>query len=130
MRSYLLQTLKGILFNRRYFLLNVFGLGIALSTIMLIAAYVVFEYSYDGWVNDAVRIYRSETISSRPGMEGERYAGTTGVLAAALQAYFAQELEAVTRVYTYDDNVRRGDAQFNESIHYVDADFFDIFSLE
>lgn len=128
-QHYIKTALRGILRNKQYFIINVIGLAVALSTVILIALFVRDEMSYDKWLNDYDLVYKIESTIKSPGSAPVKSAYSPGTMAPSLINVFESDLDGAVRIYENETSVRVGSTQFNEKIHYVDAGFFDIFDL-
>lgn len=126
---YLKSAYANALRDKQYLIINVMGLAIALSAVILIALFVRDEVSYDKWLTDHERIYKIENTINFPGSPTVLGSYTPGPLVPALTSNFQNDLDTAVRVYRNDTSVRVGTQQFNEAIDYVDASFFDVFDL-
>lgn len=129
LRNYLLVALRNLLKHRLYSFINIGGLAVGLAACLLILLFVTDELSYDRWLPKADRLVIFESEIRVPGRDTMMFAGTPGLLAAALEKDFSSDLEAVTRVYDTKESVRIGDKQFLSSVNYVDANYFKLFDL-
>ncbi|MCC3860126.1 ABC transporter permease [Pseudemcibacter aquimaris] len=129
LNHYFKTALRGILKDKQYFLINVIGLSVALSIVILIALFVRDELGYDKWLTGHNRIYKLEATATPPGGAPVKVAYTPGRMAPELNTRFENEIEHAVRVYPNETSVRRGTSQFNETVHYVDQGFFDIFNI-
>ncbi len=126
LQNYLTLTLRHLRRNGRYLLINVLGLGFALGFCILSYLNYQFANTYDHWHRDADRIVRTEIIKAS---NGEPY----GVCPSALGPLAAAQLAGVTDQCRYDSRgtvVKRGDAVFNEPMHFADDNFFQFFDFE
>jgi len=57
-RNYLKIALRNVLKQKSYSLINIFGLAIGMTSCLLIFLYVVDEFSYDRFHQQANSIYR------------------------------------------------------------------------
>lgn len=126
---YIKTAYMNALRDKQYLIINIMGLAIALCAVILIALFVRDEFSYDKWLTDHQRIYKIENEVNFPGSPQILSANTPGPLAPALVSNFENDIETAVRIYRNDTSVRVGTQQFNESIDYVDASFFDVFDL-
>ena len=126
---YLKSAYANALRDKQYLIINVMGLAIALSAVILIALFVRDEVSYDKWLEGHERIYKIENTVTFPGSPTVLSTSTPGPLAPALVTNFNEDIEAAIRLYRNETSVRVGAQQFNEIIDYVDAAFFDVFDL-
>ncbi|MBT6031999.1 MAG: ABC transporter permease, partial [Kordiimonadaceae bacterium] len=129
LNHYFKSAIRGILRDKQYFTINVLGLAIALSTVILIALFVSDELSYDKWLNDVDRVYKIESINTSPGSEPVKVSYTPGTMAPGLLNNFASDLDGAVRIYENETSVKVGATQFNETVDYVDHRFFDLFQI-
>ncbi|MDH5385609.1 MAG: ABC transporter permease, partial [Candidatus Aminicenantes bacterium] len=127
-RNYLKITLRNIHRHRGYTFINIGGLSLGMTCVLLILLYVRHELSYDRYHPDAERIYRVATKSNFPGRND--MALTSPALAPALVAELP-EIESSFRIYKSRDwFVRAGEETFKETrVLFTDANIFDIFSI-
>ncbi len=127
--NYFKSTWKNLLRHKLFSLINILGLSIGLTAVMLIALFVIDEISYDKWIPNSDKIFRLESTINIPGQQAEHYARTPGKWYESLQNYFGDDIEAVTRIYpqTYDFALK--DVETRERVTLVDRGFLEIFDL-
>ena len=116
--------------HRSYAVLNVLGLSSGLMIFLLISVYTAYEFSYDGYHENADRTYR--VYKSVNTLE-ELYldSGTPGLFAIAVQDEFPEVESAVRMSSTNKALVKTATENFLEpELHVADPSVFDIFSLE
>jgi len=100
-KHYLKISLRNIIKDRKYSLINIIGLSIALACCFLLIFWVKFELSYERNYTNSKRIYQLLTVT--PSAEGDRYsAWIYRSTVDGLKADFPQ-IEAAT--YLTDDLV-------------------------
>ena len=113
-------------------IINIAGLAIGLTCVILIALFVTDELKYDRFFKNADQIYRVN-INGKMG-DGEFHAGYTPPPAGLTLTENFPEIESYTRIYRpgvdilefEGNNVKK---TFNEkNIYAVDANFLDVFS--
>ena len=113
-------------------LINILGLAIGLTCVILIGLYIQDELSYDRFFKDSNRIYRVN-IDGKMG-DNSFYAGYTPPPAGAALVENFPEVESYTRIYrpnadVVGANTKEGKVVFNETnIYAVDANFFELLS--
>lgn len=132
--SFLKFSIRNILRERYFSLINVAGLALGISVCLLIWSYVRFEMSYDNFHKDMDRLYRiNQTLIWAPdgGMMG-----STGPQLAVVVGQEFPEIEEVMRVNTPGDYLvkyqrENGDVlAFNEkNVLAADSNFFNFFTL-
>ncbi len=116
--------------NGTYSAINILGLTLGLTSVLLIVIYVTHELSYDKFHSSAENIYRvSETVPL--GDDVKVIASTTFALAPALRTEYPdlQKVTFFSRPQT-TDIVYSGNRVYESRIHVVDEEFFDVFSFE
>ena len=88
---YLKSAYINALRDKQYLIINVMGLAIALSAVILIALFVRDEISFDKWLTDHERIYKIENTINFPGSPTILGAYTPGPLVPALISNFESE---------------------------------------
>jgi putative ABC transport system permease protein len=127
-RNILKITIRNIRRHRGYTFINIGGLSMGLTCVLLILLYVRHELSYDRYHPDAARIYRVATKSHLAGRNDMTL--TPAALAPALTAELP-EIESAIRINKFGDwFVRAGEKIFKENwVRFTDANIFDIFSI-
>ncbi|HEY8253972.1 MAG TPA: ABC transporter permease, partial [Rhizomicrobium sp.] len=66
-RNYLIIALRNIIRHKLYSFINIAGLAVGLTCVILIALFVRDELSYDKWIPGSDRLYRVEMTFYPPG---------------------------------------------------------------
>ena len=121
--NYLKVAWRNLLRHPLYAAINVVGLGIAISFCLLAFLFVRYEWTYDGFHENADRIYRVYGENDR----GRRSPNAPAALAPALA-----EALPYLRVTRFDREYRfiqhRGTA-IEEQMHFADPEIFEVFSF-
>jgi putative ABC transport system permease protein len=123
------QSLRRFWRNRAYTAINLLGLGVGLAFALLAMVYVEQELQYDRFHENADRIVVLEQWESPPDRDRFGSISTPLGLAPSLNEDFP-EVEAATRVLWWNAMVKLDEYSSNELIHYVDPEFFEIFSWQ
>ena len=126
--NYLKTTLRNLLKNKLYTAINLLGLCLGISCVLLIILYINDELSYDRFHTKGNRIYRVESIYQ--GKDQTHTATSPGPLAQRLANDFPEVAQA-TRVAFGGNSwfVAYQKKKFYEKdIRTADANFFEIFS--
>jgi putative ABC transport system permease protein len=129
LKSYIKTAIRNLLKRKGYSLVNIVGLAIGMASCLLILMFVNDELNYDAFNEKADRIYR---------VAGSFFYGGRSFDIAVAPAPMAQvmlddfpEVENAVRfrqrgryIFRYGDNIYR-----EMRVSYVDASFFDIFSI-
>lgn len=127
--NYLLIALRNAWRNKVYFLINLLGLAIGITSSIIILLFVLDELSYDRHNEHFRDIYRICIRGKIQGTEIEA-ALSNAPLGATIKNDFPEVLEA-TRLYTFDgDPVVGFDNRvfIEEEFYYADSTFFNVFT--
>ncbi len=124
-------SLRHLLRNKVYGLVNLLGLSVGIASVLLIALYVRHELSYDKFFEDSDSIYRLALHRVYPDRVRD-FASSAITLAPALEDNYP-EVRAITRMhrlfFANEVNVRLGEEIYAETrFLYGDEAFFDVFS--
>jgi putative ABC transport system permease protein len=131
LKNYLLISFRNLRKHTSYSLINIFGLGLGLSTFILLMVWIQHELSYDTFHEKSERIYRASMEYSFGGQVAKTSVSPTALL-PTLQKNFP-EIENGTRVYnpaSYNPYIVKKDEKVFQEDHFYFADstFFKIFS--
>ncbi|MCO5950385.1 ABC transporter permease [Mucilaginibacter flavidus] len=128
-KNYIKTAFRGLMKNKGFTFINVFGLALGLATCLLIVFYVFDELSFDSYNTKADRIFRVNNNIKFGGNENS-YAVSPAPAAAAMKADFA-EIEQVARFRNNGGNqVKKGKQNIVEDrMVYADNSIFSIFTL-
>jgi putative ABC transport system permease protein len=129
-RNYITSIFRYISRNRAFTIINVLGLAIGMMACMLIAQYVLHEFSYDNFHEKKDRIFRVQLDRYDKGELSTRWASGCAGIGQDLITNFA-EVEHFTRLYGADATLAYKDVFFTEeNIYFASTDFFKIFSIK
>ena len=127
-RHYISITLRNLIRNKTYTLINIIGLAIGMACTLLIFLWVNHEMSYDQFHTNSDQVYRV--------VENQYYAGNDVFPVAVTPCPLAQTLKDdhpevinATRFTNRTWVVEHGDKAFSEQTGLADADFFKIFTV-
>lgn len=129
--NYIKLALRNFVKHKFHSFVNVLGLTIGITIVLLIVLFIRFEYSFDGFHNNADNLYRVNIASERNGeFRGESY-----VFVAPLAEAMYNDLPGINNYcristprssYLYSDNQPYKIAE----IRFADSSFFNVFSFE
>ncbi len=127
-KNYLLITLRSMMKNKLFIIINVVGLGIAIAC--CIVAYFNFDVnkSFDSHHVNAATIYRVNSIR-----EFQNELNQFGYVPIALGNAIKQNVPEVDRVVRYSPggaDFRIGEELFRNDLIYVDPSFFRVFTFQ
>ncbi|HWM65565.1 MAG TPA: FtsX-like permease family protein [Steroidobacteraceae bacterium] len=128
-QSYLAAALRNLLRNGLYAVINILGLALGFSAVILIALFVREEYSYDSFFPDPERVYNVTETVRLPGEGPLRIGVVASNIAGAMKLDFP-EVEAVTRLAPAQASLRHGGVDSSAFIHWADPNFFELFPLK
>ena len=126
-RSYLIATIRALLKNRGLTAINLLGLAIGMASVILIALYIQYEFSYDRHHANATRIYR---VFRSVSMENTTSVSprASGALAPALKRDFPEVQEAI-RTQLLTSWVKTDDHFFQQDVCVADREIFNVFTI-
>ncbi|MDO3643993.1 ABC transporter permease [Mucilaginibacter sp. L3T2-6] len=128
-KNYIKTAFRGLMKNKGFTFINVFGLALGLATCLLIVFYVFDELNFDSYNEKAERIYRVNNNIKFGGNENS-YAVSPAPAAAALKADFPEVEEAVRFRNRGGNQVKKGKQNIVEDrMVYADNSIFKIFTL-
>lgn len=128
-RNYLTVAFRNLWQQKSFSIINIMGLTVGLTAVLLILLWVRMETSYDRFHPDVDRIYR---LGSRVETgQNPVYVQTMGGPVAPALGVEYPEVEAWNR-YTMPQGatIAVGDRQFDETVLLTDPSFFDMFGFE
>lgn len=127
LKNYLTIAFRNFLRYKLYSTINILGLAVGIAFCLLIYLFVQFEFSMDQFHEHKERIYRVENVSL---WDGELKRST--ILPCPLVPAMADEIPEIEKFSRYHGGgilfSLQGKKE-NETVHYVDPDFLDIFSF-
>ncbi|HPE77705.1 MAG TPA: ABC transporter permease [Draconibacterium sp.] len=124
---------RGLLKNKVFSVINIFGLAIGMAACMFILQYVSFEKSYDDFRKQT--LYRISDYSYMNGLPAGKRAQTVPSLAPVMKREIPEIEDAARVVHTAplmsDPVMQTGDRSFHEEkIYYADPSFLSMFSYQ
>jgi putative ABC transport system permease protein len=126
-KNYLLVTFRNLFKNKVFTLINIVGLGIALSVCIVAFFNHMFNYEFDRNNVNFDKIYRINSFRDMQGREQEY-----GIVPASLGLSIKKDIPGIeksARVATAGFPVKVGLNVFPAGISYVDPEFLDIFTF-
>jgi putative ABC transport system permease protein len=126
-KNYLLVILRNLLKNKVFTIINIAGLGIALSVCIVAFFNHMFNYNFDRQNENFDKIYRVTSFRDMQGREQEY-----GLVPATLGLEVKQEIPGIdkaARLIRSTSPVKEGDNIFSAEISYVDPEFLEIFTF-
>ena len=115
--------------SRVYSIINIAGLTLGLTCVLLIVLYVKDEVSFDRFHQNAGRLYRVIIGADDPRAAGMPKWGITGLMQGPSFASRVPGIEAFVRVGSGSADIRTADGVVTQSYLYADPDFFSVFSF-
>ena len=125
--SYIKTALRVLFKNKLYTIINIVGLGVAIGCGIVAYLNYQFSQSFDSYHINKDRIYRLNSYKIINN-ERENWAVTPMPLAPALKENIAG-VDDYTRIREGFGIFRYKEKVFNENFHYVDNDFFKMFTF-
>lgn len=128
LKNYIRTALRVLLKNKLYTIINIVGLSVAIACGVVAYLNYQFSQSFDAYHINKDRIYRLNSYKII-NHQREDWAITPMPMAPALKENITG-VEDYTRIRRGTGIFRYGDKVFNEVFHYVDKDFFRIFTFQ
>ncbi len=126
-KNYLLVTFRNLLKNKIFTIINILGLGIALSVCIVAFFNHMFNYEFDRFNQNFNEIYRVTSFRDMQGREQEY-----GIVPATLGLQVKNDIpgiERAARLMRTGSPVKIGDNVFPAQVSYIDPEFLDIFTF-
>lgn len=126
-KNYLLITFRNLLKNRVFTIINIIGLGIALSVCIVAFFNHMFNYEFDRTHKNFDKIYRVNSFRDMEGRDQEY-----GIVPATLGLEVKKDIpgiEKAARLMRTGSPVKEGENIFPTKVSYVDPEFLDIFTF-
>ena len=126
-RNYLLVTFRNLIKNRLFTVINIIGLGIALSVCVVAFFNNMFNHDFNRTHENFEVIYRVNSFRDMQGREQEY-----GIVPATLGLEIKNDIPGIdksARLLRSTSPVKEGDDIFSNQISYVDPEFLDIFTF-
>jgi len=127
LKNYLLVIFRTLWKNKVFTIINILGLGIALSVCIVAFFNHMFDYEFDRTHVNFDKIYRVTSFRDMKGREQEY-----GLVPATLGLDAKKDIpgiEKASRLMRSGSPVKEGDDIFQTQISYVDPEFLDIFTF-
>ncbi len=126
-KNYLLVAFRNLLKNRIFTIINIVGLGIALSVCIVAFFNHMFNYEFDRTHKNFDSIYRIDSFRDMQGREQEY-----GIVPATLGLEIRKDIPGIersARLMRSGSPVKHGEDLFPSQVSYVDPEFLDIFTF-
>ncbi|MBN1988825.1 MAG: ABC transporter permease [Bacteroidales bacterium] len=122
-------TIRNLLRNKGFSFINIFGLTVGMTTVLLLLLWVNFETSYDKFHKNSVRLYQLACMQE---WNGDRHPMPNlpgKVIDMAKEKY--PEIEFASNVNTFGESVlfTIGDKNVYKHVYNLEGDFFKMFSF-
>jgi putative ABC transport system permease protein len=128
-KNYLLTAFRHLASQKAYGLINILGLSIGMTAVILIGILARANFKIDRWHENADRLCQVLMEVDTPGSDRYVTDRTDGPLAAALEADYP-EVEKAVRIGRTWLWVQHGDRGFEERVMVAEPEFFDLFDFE
>jgi len=128
-KHYIKLTSRSLMVNKGYFIINLLGLTIGITSFILIVLWIKAETSYDKFHKNANNIYRVDYLLYEEGiLEQHSASGSTGV-GKELKKMFPEVID-YTRFYRTECIVKHEEISFKErNVLFAQSSFFNLFTF-
>ena len=128
-RNYLTIALRNIIRHRLYSFINIAGLAVGLTCVILITLFVRDELSYDKWIAGSENLWRVEVTYHVPGRSDPIITAQTSMPLPAAMRDQIPEVRSATRLARETLTLTAGDRQFSSNVGTVDSNFLQVIPL-
>jgi putative ABC transport system permease protein len=127
-KNYFLITLRSMIKNKWFIIINVFGMGVAIAC--CIVGYFAYEHdaTFDGNHKNAAQIYRVSAV--REFQNTFKKFGFVPMPLGNIVSQTIKDVDQSTRYFYSHSNFKRETDLFPSNLSYVDPAFFKIFSFD
>lgn len=126
-KSYFKLALRHSWKNKWSVMINVMGLGLALSMCIFVYSIYAYNFEFDSFLGDTDKVYRVHSMTFENGAE-RRNEITPLALDDILRNEISQ-VQAVSSVFDENYTVKKGADFFQQDVGVVSSDFFEMFEL-
>ncbi|MBO6506496.1 MAG: ABC transporter permease [Kordiimonadaceae bacterium] len=127
--NYFSVSFRNLLKHKLFSIVNIAGLSVGLSAVLLISLYIWDEVNYDSHLKAGGNIYKLETHTNFPGRGPRDNPVTGGAAAPGLLAEHPELIKDAARMLQRRQTVTIGGEGFSERVYHVDANIFELFDL-
>lgn len=128
LRNYFTIALRNIARHKLYSFINIAGLAVGLTSVILVMLFVRDELSYDKWIAGSENVYRVEITYHLPGRPDLPTAQTSMPVPIAMRDQIP-EVRTATRLARERMTMITGDRRFLEQVGVVDPNFLQVIRL-
>ena len=130
-RNHLKTALRSLFSNKIYSAINIVGLAVGLTAVILILLYLRHELTYENFHENADHVYRISVLTQRGEIEEEDSHVFTPPIGPAMKQAFP-EVDNYTRLSTAREvyGFYEREAHKIENLQYADSTLFDLFSFD
>ncbi len=128
-RNYLTIALRNIVRHKLYSFINIAGLAVGLTCVILITLFVRDELSYDKWIPGSENLWRVEITYHVPGRSDAIVTAQAPVPIPIAMRDQIPEVRSATRLVREPMTLTSGDRQFLENVGVVDPNFLQMIPL-
>jgi putative ABC transport system permease protein len=123
-------SVRNILKNKLFSLINIFGLSVGITAFILILLYVRYEKSYDRFYENSNRIFRLRYERSSAEGETVKFASCCPPAAIRIRELYP-EVEKIARIFRYRATVIFGDRKYyEERMYFAEYQIFEVFDFK
>ena len=133
LKNFLHTTIRNLISNRLFSLINIFGLGFGLACVILIALFVRHELSYDQHWANAERTYKVMRTFKQSSTSPALHLATNAPQVAPLMKQDFPELEAVIRImgagqllFTHPES---NQPFYENGVRFADPEIYQVFDI-
>jgi putative ABC transport system permease protein len=128
-QNYFVTALRNIIRHKLYSFINIAGLALGLTCVILIVLFVRDELSYDKWIEGSENLWRVEVTFHVPGRSDPIITAQTVIPLTAAMREKIPEVTSQTRLAREGMTLTSRDRQFSENVGVADPNFLQMIPL-
>lgn len=127
--TYLKVSVRNLANNKLFSAINIAGLSVGLSAVLLITLYIWDEITFDSYLGANPGIVKLEHESNFPGRGQRTNSVTPGAPANGLLSEYPDLVAGAARIMRNTRTVTVEDRSVSETVYFADASFFTLFDV-
>ena len=129
LQNYLKITLRNLLKNKTFSFINITGLAVGLASTMLLALWVLDEYSFENFQEKRDVLFQGKRNFKESETNISTSSSQSGNTAEYIRKNFPEVKNAILTGYGYDAPISYGEKSLKKTWNWVETPFFEMFTF-
>ena len=129
-RNYFKIAWRNLIKHKVYSIINLSGLTLGITCVVLIAIYIQYEFSYDMHNENIERMFRIVAQEANVENDDTEYYPLAPMPLTTALANDVPEIEAITNLDVRETLLVNGESSFREKGLFTDSSLFDVFTVD